>query len=222
MRINLPVSYEEVIERYQELKAVLKEDSVDYSTYTASVKRKRPAVRNSRGGKSGCKPSANDEDYDINDEDWTNAKRKRPPVRNFRGGKSGREPSADDEDDDIYDEDWTSAVRRLSYSTRRCNSSRRGETAMAVSPWAERERELHFSRPTPIVKLSPYDMNMDTPVMFSPKFSHNQNRSMDSSTALRIRFLEIEEEIQEDEKMIQEWTDLNIRFSWMRMVRCGR
>ncbi|XP_042498933.1 sister chromatid cohesion protein SCC2-like isoform X2 [Macadamia integrifolia] len=73
--ISLPTLYEEVIVRYQELKAALKEDTVDYSTYASNVKRKRPPARNSRGGKSGREASA-DEDDDIYDEDWTSAARK--------------------------------------------------------------------------------------------------------------------------------------------------
>ncbi|XP_043723942.1 sister chromatid cohesion protein SCC2 [Telopea speciosissima] len=75
-RTNFPASYEEVIERYQELKAALKEDTVDYSTYTSSVKRRRPPARNSRGGKSVREPSAYDGDGDIYDEDWTSSARR--------------------------------------------------------------------------------------------------------------------------------------------------
>ncbi|KAA8530427.1 hypothetical protein F0562_005136 [Nyssa sinensis] len=48
---NLPATYQEVLQRYQEFKIALKEDTVDYSIYTANIKRKRPPPR--RGGKSG-------------------------------------------------------------------------------------------------------------------------------------------------------------------------
>ncbi|XP_042499640.1 sister chromatid cohesion protein SCC2-like [Macadamia integrifolia] len=88
-RINFPASYEEVIERYQELKATLKEDTVDYSTYTASVKRRRPPARNSRGGKSGREPSAYDED-DIYDEDWTGSAQRLNYTARRGSGSRGR------------------------------------------------------------------------------------------------------------------------------------
>ncbi|KAJ4950359.1 hypothetical protein NE237_027191 [Protea cynaroides] len=54
-------------------------------------------------------------------------------------------------------------------------------------------------------------MNMDPPScpLQNPRIT--QKRGMNSSTALGLRFLQIEEE----EKMIQEWEGLNIRFSWM-------
>ncbi|KAJ4960537.1 hypothetical protein NE237_020447 [Protea cynaroides] len=92
IRINLPASNVEMIERYQELKVALKEDTVDYSTYTSSVKRRRPPARNSRGGKSYREPSADDEDDDIYDEDWTSSSR-RPnySARRGSGSRGGRQ-----------------------------------------------------------------------------------------------------------------------------------
>ncbi|XP_028073034.1 sister chromatid cohesion protein SCC2 isoform X3 [Camellia sinensis] len=66
-RIDLPINHEEVLQRYQEFKTALKEDTVDYSTYTANIKRRRPPSR--RGGRSGRGAGRDDEDYD-DDEDW--------------------------------------------------------------------------------------------------------------------------------------------------------
>lgn len=51
----------------------MKEDTVDYSTYTANIKRKRPPPR--RGGRSGRTMGGDDED-DENDEDWGSAMRR--------------------------------------------------------------------------------------------------------------------------------------------------
>ncbi|KAF8408186.1 hypothetical protein HHK36_007328 [Tetracentron sinense] len=73
-RVNLPTSYQEMIERYQEFKTSLKEDTVDYSIYMANIKRKRPPPKNSRGRKSGRETGGNDEDDD--DEDWTGGPRR--------------------------------------------------------------------------------------------------------------------------------------------------
>ncbi|KAI8029972.1 Sister chromatid cohesion protein SCC2 [Camellia lanceoleosa] len=66
-RTDLPINHQEVLQRYQEFKTALKEDTVDYSTYTANIKRRRPPSR--RGGRSGRGAGRDDEDYD-DDEDW--------------------------------------------------------------------------------------------------------------------------------------------------------
>lgn len=63
----------------QEFKNALKEDTVDYSTYTASVKRKRPTPR--KGRKAGQMTGGDDED-DYDDDEWTGGAR--------RQGISGR------------------------------------------------------------------------------------------------------------------------------------
>lgn len=63
-----PCSYEDFLQRYQEFKNALKEDTVDYSTYTANIKKKRPSSRKS--GKS-CQGRGVEEDDDgDNDEDF--------------------------------------------------------------------------------------------------------------------------------------------------------
>lgn len=51
----------------QEYKNALREDTIDYSTFTANIKRKRPNPR--RGGKAG-RTTGGDEDDDYDDE-WT-------------------------------------------------------------------------------------------------------------------------------------------------------
>lgn len=53
----------------------LKEDTVDYATYTANIKRKRPPARNSRGGRS-IRETGDDEDDDDGDEDWNSGSRR--------------------------------------------------------------------------------------------------------------------------------------------------
>lgn len=57
----------------QEFKNALKEDTVDYSLYTANIKRKRPASR--RGRKSGHM-TGGDYEEDDDDEDWSGGMRK--------------------------------------------------------------------------------------------------------------------------------------------------
>ncbi|KAF2313653.1 hypothetical protein GH714_012604 [Hevea brasiliensis] len=45
---SVPSTYQDLVQRYQELKSALKEDAVDYSTYTANIKRKRPTPRKTK------------------------------------------------------------------------------------------------------------------------------------------------------------------------------
>ncbi|XP_050381632.1 sister chromatid cohesion protein SCC2 isoform X1 [Argentina anserina] len=79
---NLPGTYQELVQRYQEFKNALKDDTVDFSTYTANVKRKRPAPR--KGRKSGVRE---DDDDNDDDEDWSGAAR-RLSYSGRRGGHS--------------------------------------------------------------------------------------------------------------------------------------
>ncbi|KAH7847892.1 hypothetical protein Vadar_031376 [Vaccinium darrowii] len=83
-RTELPTTHEELLQRYQEFKTALKEDTVDYSTYTANIKRKRPPPSR-RGGRSGRMPGRDDEDY-YEDEDWGSGVRR----LNNSGRKSNR------------------------------------------------------------------------------------------------------------------------------------
>ncbi|KAL3629437.1 hypothetical protein CASFOL_026659 [Castilleja foliolosa] len=82
VNIDPPNSYEDLIRRYQDFKNALREDTVDYSTYTASIKRKRPPVR--RSGKAVRMVDLNGED-DDDDEDWA--------YRESRLNKSARKGS---------------------------------------------------------------------------------------------------------------------------------
>ncbi|KAL3844611.1 hypothetical protein ACJIZ3_002014 [Penstemon smallii] len=68
VNIDPPNSYEDLLKRYQDFKNALKEDTVDYSTYTANIKRKRQPAR--RGGKAALMVDVDDEDEE--DEDWGN------------------------------------------------------------------------------------------------------------------------------------------------------
>ncbi|XP_073288840.1 sister chromatid cohesion protein SCC2-like isoform X1 [Primulina huaijiensis] len=69
VNIDPPNTSEDFLRRYQDFKNALKEDTVDYSTYTANIKRKRPPPR--RGGKASRMADAEDDD-DYEDENWTN------------------------------------------------------------------------------------------------------------------------------------------------------
>ncbi|XP_058080840.1 sister chromatid cohesion protein SCC2 isoform X2 [Magnolia sinica] len=73
--ISLPTTYKEMTEKYQDFKASLKEDTIDYSAYTANIKRKRPPPRSSRGGKS-IRETGDDEEDDDDDGDWTSGSRR--------------------------------------------------------------------------------------------------------------------------------------------------
>ncbi|XP_073147222.1 sister chromatid cohesion protein SCC2 isoform X2 [Henckelia pumila] len=72
INIDPPNTSEDFLRRYQDFKNALKEDTVDYSTYTANIKRKRPHIR--RGGKASRMADAEDED-DNDDENWTGMNR---------------------------------------------------------------------------------------------------------------------------------------------------
>lgn len=69
----------------QEFKSSLKEDTVDYSIYTANIKRKRPTPR--KGRKSGYMGGEDDED-DGGDEDWTGGARRL--INSGRKGNNSR------------------------------------------------------------------------------------------------------------------------------------
>ncbi|KAL9226081.1 hypothetical protein vseg_001931 [Gypsophila vaccaria] len=70
---DLPSTPEELTQRYQEFKNALREDTVDYSAYSANIKRKRPPSK--RGGRSGRTIVRDDEDDDFDDEDISGGRR---------------------------------------------------------------------------------------------------------------------------------------------------
>ncbi|XP_020095025.1 nipped-B-like protein isoform X2 [Ananas comosus] len=76
--ISLPTSYQDMVQKYQEFKTLLREDSIDYVTYTSTVKRKRPTPRNSRSGRSAIDrgDDGDDDGDDYYDEDWTGGPRR--------------------------------------------------------------------------------------------------------------------------------------------------
>lgn len=90
-----PTTYQEILQRYQEFKNALREDTVDYSVYTANIKRKRPpgrkpgttkAVLQSRVVNNGN--NNKDSDDDSGDENWGSGTRVTTGVR--RGGITTR------------------------------------------------------------------------------------------------------------------------------------
>ncbi|XP_019084191.1 PREDICTED: nipped-B-like protein [Camelina sativa] len=90
-RTDLPTTYPDLVQRYQEFKNAMREDTVDFTIYSASFKRKRPTPRKtSRSAKKAVAYNEDDEDDDEDDRGW------------HGGGGRG-------------------ASRRLSYSTRSSN-----------------------------------------------------------------------------------------------------
>uniref|UniRef100_A0A6N2N2B1 Sister chromatid cohesion protein n=1 Tax=Salix viminalis TaxID=40686 RepID=A0A6N2N2B1_SALVM len=79
---SLPSTYQDLVQRYQEFKGALKEDTVDYSTYTANIKRKRPTPRKVKSGRV-----MGDDDDEDNDEDWAGGGRR---LASARKGNSSR------------------------------------------------------------------------------------------------------------------------------------
>ncbi|XP_074301970.1 sister chromatid cohesion protein SCC2-like isoform X1 [Silene latifolia] len=113
MSTILPSTPEELHQRYQEFKNALREDTVDYSAYSANIKRKRPTP-SKRGGRARRAMVRDDEDSDVEDE------RKRTPSK--RGVKASRAINRDDEDSDVEDEDCTGG--RRNYGARQSNGVR--------------------------------------------------------------------------------------------------
>ncbi|KAF7803063.1 sister chromatid cohesion protein SCC2 isoform X1 [Senna tora] len=72
---SLPTTPQELSQRYQEFKNALKEDTVDYSLYTANLKKKRPPSRKVRKS-GGYMAGGGDFDDDDEDDDWTGGVRK--------------------------------------------------------------------------------------------------------------------------------------------------
>lgn len=74
--IDLPTSYDMFLQIYQGFKNALREDTVDYSLYSANYKKKRPPIR--RGGKSGRMAVGDNDDSedDEDDEDWASGGRR--------------------------------------------------------------------------------------------------------------------------------------------------
>ncbi|KAI3503267.1 hypothetical protein L1887_31706 [Cichorium endivia] len=89
-----PETYHEILQRYQEFKNALREDTVDYSVYTANIKRKRPPGR--PPGRPTATPTKTiprrinigDDSDDENDENWGSGTR--IPTSATRGGITTR------------------------------------------------------------------------------------------------------------------------------------
>ncbi|MFS8031868.1 putative chromatin regulator PHD family [Helianthus anomalus] len=86
-----PTTYQDILQRYQELKNALKEDTVDYSVYTANIKRKRPPGRPKILTKAAAVAGHingggnNRDDDDDDDETWGSGTR----VTAASGGRRG-------------------------------------------------------------------------------------------------------------------------------------
>ncbi|CAK7338590.1 unnamed protein product [Dovyalis caffra] len=78
-------TYQDLVQRYQEFKGALKEDTVDYSTYTANIKRKRPTPRKVKAGHM-----MGDDDDDYDDEDWAGGGRRLGSGRKGNSSRGGR------------------------------------------------------------------------------------------------------------------------------------
>lgn len=94
MSTTRPTTYPDILQRYQEFKNALKEDTVDYSVYTANIKRKKPPGRRSTSTKVVGAARTNgvtnngDPDDDSDDENWGSGTRIASGGR--RGGISTR------------------------------------------------------------------------------------------------------------------------------------
>ncbi|XP_074560939.1 sister chromatid cohesion protein SCC2 isoform X1 [Curcuma longa] len=82
---SLPTSYQAMIQKYQDFKVALREDTIDYSIYSASIKKKRPTPRSSKGGKAANQRRTNQDDVEDDDEDWTGG----PRMLNFNNQSNG-------------------------------------------------------------------------------------------------------------------------------------
>ncbi|CAL1357633.1 unnamed protein product [Linum trigynum] len=117
IRTSLPTTYQDLVQRYQDLKNALKEDTVDYATYTANIKRKRPTPRKKPGRGAPAAEDMYDDDANLT---GGSAVRKRTTPRK-RTGRTLADDMDDDDDDD--DGDWMGGGRRLTGSSRRGNRS---------------------------------------------------------------------------------------------------
>uniref|UniRef100_A0A0A9DAV3 Uncharacterized protein n=1 Tax=Arundo donax TaxID=35708 RepID=A0A0A9DAV3_ARUDO len=93
--INLPSCLQDAVCVYQDFKTVLREDTMDFGVYTASVQKKRPTPRSSTRVRRIA--AAN--------------------VTRVRGGGGG-------DNDDTDDEDWTGGPRVLDFSAPASNGGR--------------------------------------------------------------------------------------------------
>ncbi|CAN8236312.1 unnamed protein product [Cochlearia groenlandica] len=97
-RKDLPLTYQDLVQRYQEFKNAMREDTLDYTIYSSNVKKKRPTPRKTSRSAAKKAVAYNEDDNDNDDDD-------NDRVWNGGGGRSGGGGTA----------------RRLSYSTRNSN-----------------------------------------------------------------------------------------------------
>ncbi|PKA59771.1 hypothetical protein AXF42_Ash011895 [Apostasia shenzhenica] len=93
---SMPTSCADMVQKYQEFKAALREDTMDYAAYTSNVKRKalRSTPRSSRKAPQvrGTINGDDGEDHSDSDQDWTGGPRKLDfnSVKSF-GGRVARQ-----------------------------------------------------------------------------------------------------------------------------------
>ncbi|KAH0454103.1 hypothetical protein IEQ34_016027 [Dendrobium chrysotoxum] len=110
---SLPSNYDDMVQKYQELKTALKEDTMDYATYTSSVKRKRPPAPAPAPSLAPA-PSPGPAPTPV-----TRSSRKAVQSRAARkkdDDDDEEDDNDDDNDDDFSDEEWTGGPRKLDYS----------------------------------------------------------------------------------------------------------
>ncbi|KAH0434471.1 hypothetical protein IEQ34_026829 [Dendrobium chrysotoxum] len=110
---SLPSNYDDMVQKYQELKTALKEDTMDYATYTSSVKRKRPPAPAPAPSLAPA-PSPGPAPTPV-----TRSSRKAVQSRAARkkdDDDDEDDDNDDDNDDDFSDEEWTGGPRKLDYS----------------------------------------------------------------------------------------------------------
>ncbi|XP_020600109.1 nipped-B-like protein A isoform X2 [Phalaenopsis equestris] len=125
---SLPTNYDDMIQKYKELKAALKEDTMDYATYTSTVKRKRPPTpapvpNPAPNPASGPGPNpAPDRSPAPTPTPATRSSRR--ATRNRAARKRDEDDDDDDDDDedddedgyDVSDEEWTGGPRKLDFN----------------------------------------------------------------------------------------------------------
>ncbi|XP_057447706.1 sister chromatid cohesion protein SCC2 isoform X2 [Lotus japonicus] len=74
-QFSLPTTPQELTQRYQEFKNALKEDTMDYSLYTANIRRKRPSITPRKVRKSVHTARGGFEEEEDDDADWAGGMR---------------------------------------------------------------------------------------------------------------------------------------------------
>ncbi|XP_065855579.1 sister chromatid cohesion protein SCC2 isoform X2 [Euphorbia lathyris] len=131
---SMSSTYQDLLQRYQDFKVALKEDALDYTSYTANIKRKRPTPKKMKQVPVRTNMNADDDD----DEERTGGARRvgvsarkgsNSRVRVRRKTNMSSDDDDDDDDDDIDDDDdddddFMGGARKLGGSVRRGSTTR--------------------------------------------------------------------------------------------------